>query len=344
MALARPALVIGGLTLAACAITFPDYTPEDTSAGGSGGSGSSAAGGAGGSTPVGPFPYESISSDRSPDEVLRAAIFLGSCASDDGVIDYVEDLYNTVRTGLPTQSYNIALMENADCLLDRTDACDAVEDCLGIRFNPPVSDGCTPRACSADVLTGCDKGFQLFDDCSKVGFVCDPEATACRPPPSPPCDRETEASACEGGRPRNCGPDGEVTGVLCSDFGLECRVDGEGTSASCQGTGAPCDARFSTSGVGPKVGVGCDGNNLRSCNGEREQLVDCAALMPGFSCQEVNGLSFCGLASECEPQEPTVCDGPVLTVCNAGRLDSVDCNALGFFGCGPHIADSAACY
>lgn len=321
-------------------------------AGGVGGGGLDGGGGVagvggqeqGGGAPVGPFPYESISSHRTPEEVLRLAVFLASCASDNGVKDYIQDLYNKVRTGLPTESYDVALMEHADCLLDRTDGCDAVEDCLGIRFDPPVSEGCTPRTCSGDTLNGCDKGFQLYDDCSKVGFRCDAEATACRPPPHPACDQDTEASVCEEGRPRNCDVNGQVTGVLCSDFGLECTVDREGTFASCSGTGAACDAAFNSSGVGPKFGVGCDGIYLRSCNGEKEQLVDCGALMPGFACQEVNGKSFCGLASECEPQEPTVCSDTVLTACNAGRLDTIDCTSLGFFGCGPHIADTAACY
>ncbi|MBK9266372.1 MAG: hypothetical protein IPM54_42125 [Polyangiaceae bacterium] len=65
---------------------------------------------------------------------------------------------------------------------------------------------------------------------------------------------------------------------------------------------------------------------------DAEHELDCGLLADGFTCQTVNGTSFCGLASECYDLKPA-CEGDSVVLCNAGRIDKIDCKSLGFTGC-----------
>jgi hypothetical protein len=108
---------------------------------------------------------------------------------------------------------------------------------------------------------------------------------------------------------------------------------------------------FPSSGTIAYEGVSCTGSTLEACVGGRLTNVDCTTQGPGFGCQTVGTVSFCGLAADCVPagngaaseSHPPSCDGTTLTFCSAGRLEHINCLSLGFTGCDVERAGHYGC-
>src|SRR5262249_4275138 len=150
------------------------------SSSGSGASGSSGSGGStgtGGATPVDP------PGPKDPDTALRAGIFIGSCASDDGVSRILNYIY--------TRPGGIEFWEKyrqiTGCFTNKTNGCEAVEQCAGYGFDP--AGACNP-GCTGDTFQECSTA-NLWFDCTKVGMVCDPMEVCVSAPPPPLCDAAT---------------------------------------------------------------------------------------------------------------------------------------------------------
>jgi hypothetical protein len=148
--------------------------------------------------------------------------------------------------------------------------------------------------------------------------------------------------------PAYCDRSAVFHGPDCAALGLAC------ATGVCVGTGAACTGD-TTPGAGDVVyhGLSCDNGSLVACVNGHEQRLGCSSIAPGFSCQSYNGVSFCGIASECVPAEPGsgagsrgTCDGNSVVFCNAGRIERIDCVSLGFercdvtngYGCLPNFA------
>ncbi|MDC0740332.1 hypothetical protein [Polyangium mundeleinium] len=293
-----------------------------TGSGGSGGAGGS--GGVGGGTPVDP------PGPKDPDDLLKAAILMGSCVPDSLVDNWLRDFYaeRGVDTDLDVLSYT-------KCLASKTNGCKAIEECLGVTVD--LSGPCMPT-CTGNVLKVCDDQLAFTVDCSVVGRECSEEARDCVDKsiqPGATCNDETFKEVCQDGVPRVCSGELETNGPACADFGLTCK-DLQFGGVGCVGTGATCQ---SDTGGGLTIdyssGLTCDGPELRACINGGEQAVDCDKLVKGSACNSSGASYFCGFGSACDPfsGDNATCEGDSIVVCHAGRIDKVDCKTLGFTGC-----------
>lgn len=271
-----------------------------------------------------------VDPQAAADIFARAAVVLGSCVPDDGVNRNLANLWQTAE--IPQLWGRFALQ--AECLANAGGGCDAVTECLGYRFEVPAS--CT-QGCRGSVFTYCDVGIAISLDCSALGLACD-DRGSCVGGAFTSCDQATHVATCDAdGLPLSCDDGSVQRGPDCAELGLQCEA------GACRGTGAACTADPSLSE--PRVaysGIACAGDVLHACVGGAEHELDCAAIAPGFSCREAEGVRFCGLAGECvpgnhpdfdQPGTAVACTGSTLAFCNAGRIDRIDCRDLGFTGC-----------
>jgi hypothetical protein len=282
-----------------------------------------------------------------PDVIARAAVIIAGCSlTDDGTPRTVAELWNAHRE---QQNWFNLTVTQARCLANARCGCEAMEHCLGFRMESGAEPGCQ-LSCNGDVFRGCGAPVDLADgyavdiDCSRVGQHC--LATAgCVEDVGAICS-ETDPPTCGANGPLFCSNGVMRTGPDCTALGLVC-VDG-----NCQGTGDACPSNGFVDPESVELeDVSCQGGTLGACvNGKRASF-PCAEQGPGFDCQSVDGLAFCGLASECLPGDlnhyPTLslatCDGTRLSFCNAGRLDTIDCTELGFAGCEKGPRDEYVC-
>lgn len=271
--------------------------------------------------------------------IARAAAVLSSCSnSDDGVARIATELWSS---HLVARKFWYLYVTQARCLSEARCGCEAMDHCLGFRMETGVAPGCQ-SSCNGEVFRGCGQGADLADgyaidiDCAKVGQHCHPTAI-CVEDAQTTCDDSEPAVCRDGARPLFCENGALHEGPDCAGLGLGC-ADGV-----CQGTGEACTSQpdFGENEVHLDEGVSCRGGILQACVDGKRASLPCAEQGPGFNCQSVNGVTFCGLASECVPgelggytfdPEPT-CDGTRMTFCNAGKLETIDCAELGFTGC-----------
>jgi hypothetical protein len=224
----------------------------------------------------------------------------------------------------------------AACLASAGGGCAAVTECLGYRIARPEA-GCTP-GCQGSEYTQCSDVVAISLRCSALGLACHDEA-ACIDGTPTPCDRGSHVATCDGtGQPLTCNDRAVRRGPDCSALGLRCE------QGACRGLGAACEGPHLRDEYRVEYsGLACDGDMLRACVGGFEHAIDCAAIAPGFSCREAEGVRFCGLGDACvpgnhpdfdQPGTGSRCEGDALALCNAGRIDRVDCRALGFERCG----------
>jgi hypothetical protein len=294
-----------------------------------------------------PNPVLLPSAQLDPDVIGRAAAIIAGCSlSDDGMARTVAELWNAHREQRNWFTLNIT---QARCLANARCGCEAMEHCLGFRFESGVAPGCQ-LSCNGDVFRGCGDPVDLPDgyavdfDCARVGKHCLATAS-CVDDVGAICG-ETDPPTCGSAGPLFCSNGVIQAGPDCTALGLGC-VDG-----NCQGTGEACAINpYVDPGTIELEDVSCQGGTLGACvNGKRASF-PCAEQGPGFDCQSVDGLAFCGLASECLPGDlnhyPTfslaTCDGTRLSFCNAGRLDTIDCTELGFGGCEKGPRDEYVC-
>jgi len=316
------ASVLAGFVLA-CG---PGDNNNTGGAGGTGGTGAAGGmggtGGSGGNMPDPPGP-------KDPDATLRAAIFMGSCVPDDGVQRFLNRFYT--RLGGPPGEPE--LDDYLPCFASKTNGCQAIEECLGIKVD--LSGPCAPT-CTGNVLKVCDDQLAFTQDCSKLGLTCSQAEGECvsSTPAGPTCDFDTFQEVCQDGAPRICSGT-EVSGPVCADYGLACKEAPFG-GVACLGTGASCTSTtVSPLYVNFDEGIACDGTALRTCVSGGEHAVECNTLGTGFTCQTMGAANFCGLSNTCDPNagNDSTCEGDSVVVCNAGRVDKIDCKTLGFTGC-----------
>lgn len=262
-----------------------------------------------------------------PAAALRAAVMIASCMPDDDPHSYLKDFY-WERGGLLDRDPSWI-----GCVAARSDGCAAVKDCLGLESN--LGGPCVP-SCNGSVFQACDDSLRFRADCSKLNASCslDGGCIACHPGPS--CDKQSFVGRCDGQVPVNCRDERETAMADCSLLGLKCVVDQDG-DARCAGKGAACTGDLS--GEARVFGGACNGSKLTACVNGAEHELDCSEIASGFACHSSGGVSFCGLAGECDPElADAACEGNTLAMCNAGKLEKVDCLALGFTGCDSTIS------
>ena len=262
---------------------------------------------------------------------------LGACWGDDGADRNATHLWNANIASRRDFFLNVT---QAQCLADANCGCAAVTHCLGLDVTSTAALDCVP-SCDGDVYTLCGAGldappgYALSLDCGKIGQSCDVVAE-CVDDVIVSCDGSEPATCRDGARPLYCDDGALREGPDCDGLGLGC-LDGK-----CQGTGATCvNTTSSREEVVVYDGVSCQDGVLDACVDGKQASFTCAEQGPGFTCQSVMGVPFCGLASDCLPARdgspseanPPACDGNSVTFCNAGRLDEIDCLSLGFTGC-----------
>lgn len=299
---------------------------EYQNTGGAGGSGSGGSGQGGSDIFTGKDPAGA----KDPGDALKAAVILGSCVPDDGIVRNLIRMY-TERG----RTEDVVLTEFTKCLASAGGGCKAVEACLGVTIDVAPA-GCM-ASCAGNTLTVCGDGMKFTADCAKFDLQCSTtEANCVSKTPGPACDFGTFMESCKNGAPLVCGSaNTEQPGPSCGDFGLTCAVDMNGFAA-CVGAGAAC---MPTSTTGREIdfsqGISCNGAKLNTCMNGFAHEVDCGTIVNGFTCQTVGMTSFCGQAAECAPDSSVkaTCEGDNVVLCNAGRMDKVDCKSLGFVTC-----------
>jgi hypothetical protein len=273
-----------------------------------------------------------VSASRDPATLARAAVVVASCIPDDGINRNLA--YMWTQPGGPRVWHRFAYA--AECLASFGQGCGAVEACLGWSIVESLGD-CTPE-CDGAVFSACEETWRFTVDCSKVGLGCDLDAM-CSSEPSESCEEGTFVRTCgDDGQPVFCNDGAVFRGPDCATHGLTC------SAGYCAGTGADCQGEYPDFQGGVYFdGSACDEDELTACVAGKIATRDCSSAGPGFGCQDVNGVQFCGLASECLPGEepgasdqsgsPISCEGDTVVFCNAGRIDRVDCTSLGFTGC-----------
>jgi hypothetical protein len=263
---------------------------------------------------------------------------LGSCWPDDGVPRVAAEFWNA-KIGA-RRNYYLNVMQ-ARCLADARCGCEAMEHCLGYAFQSGLAPGCQSR-CDGEVFRGCGEsvdlpeGYGVSIDCARIGQRCQLSGI-CVDDVGGACDDEPPVCRA-GARPLYCDDGALREGPDCAALGLGC-ANGE-----CVGTGADCGiGDFTLEEIVAFEGISCQAGTLEACVAGKRASLACAEQGPGFDCQSVDGVQFCGLASECLPPDAggsqnsadprATCDGTRLTFCNAGRLETLDCVDLGFSGC-----------
>ena len=272
-------------------------------------------------------------------ELLRAAVLFASCVPDDGV-----------HRALLTRVYErdsdlvqLAFAQHDACLAARTDGCDGVAACLGVRVDRLGP--CRP-SCEGETFVACDDSTRFSIDCARLGLTCDLKDVCVNPAiPRAPCDNVGE-SACLGQLPMYCSSSGLRPGVPCDEHGLSCATIEPG-SVACQGAKGACrSTTYGSLGFDYlEGGLGCvDSDTLQLCVANGVHEVRCDDLRPGLSCQQTpDGAAFCGLAAECDPTTRATCDGSALVTCLMGQRASIDCTTLGFGGCRDNTHMGATC-
>jgi hypothetical protein len=298
-------------------------------------------GGTGGNCHADPDPTPELLPNSKLDAsvIARAAAVLAECTlSDDGTPRVTAELWNAHNAA---RTFVYLDVRQARCLADARCGCEAVEHCLGFTLERGVAPGCQ-SSCNGEDFRGCGQAVDLMDgyafqiDCADIGQHCHPSGI-CVDDVTASCDDSQPPVCGIRGRPLYCSNGVQYEGPDCAGLGLVC---GNG---ECQGTGAGCTSHLS---FGEDViefeAPTCQAGRLQACVAGKQASQACAEQGPGFTCQSVNGVAFCGLASEClpanadgDPNDPAAtCDGTRLSFCNAGRLETVDCAELGFTGCG----------
>jgi hypothetical protein len=271
------------------------------------------------------------------DVIARAAAVFGSCWPDDGVPRVASQLWSANIGARRNYYLNVV---QARCLADARCGCAAVEHCLGYQVLTGLAAGCQ-SSCEGERFTACGAGVDLPEgsgfgiDCARVGQRCQLSGI-CVDGVGSSCDGSEPPVCRPGARPLYCDDDALREGPDCAALGLGC-ADGH-----CEGTGAACtNEQRAREEIVAFEGISCQAGTLEACVAGKRASLACAEQGPGFDCQLVEGVPFCGLASECLPAEvggsynyPTPsCDGTRLSFCNAGRLETLDCASLGFSGC-----------
>lgn len=311
-------LVLGWLAVNGCATEADD----------DGGSGSQCTAVAGAGEPVQP----STPQPHDPGSTLRAGVFVGSCVPDDGIEGNIGHFY---RVG----SFRRV---DVSCFEGKANGCGAVKDCMGMTAD---LQGPCEESCRGGRYEACDDQLHFTMCCASMGMECSTESSECvYDDDAPTCSPGSHMATCVDGHPETC-LDGHVTpGPDCAAWGMQCGTSPLSGEAVCVGAGPACDEQSSTSAaIAISPGLGCDGAMLRLCMGGREHSLDCSMVGTGFTCQSFGGASFCGLASECDPDAfAQSCDGTSITLCHVGRVEQVSCTELGFTGCQMVTGKSAA--
>ena len=299
-----------------------------------------------------PLPIPELGGDKPVDvpgpknmeAVAKAAIFLDTCLrntsyASTNINERIDRLYRTIYA----RSSQRAIAERIDCFKDKTNGCDAVEECLGIVAlpdDPRYAEGCYGHIAMARTDWPPSDIRNVWTNCTGLGLECRDGACVI---PREPCDHTTEMPFCtDDGAPRNCEYDGPQDAFYralfpsCSRFGLECSANT--AYAECEGAGPECTPTvFLTEDIiNYHNGIECvDSNVLRACVNGREQLVNCASLGEGFKC--IGGSKpQCGADFQCDYEGWTLstsCVDNFVEVCNAGVVMTFDCTALGFDSC-----------
>jgi len=131
----------------------------------------------------------------------------GSCVPDDGVAEFIEDVWYD-------QENFLALQDAVPCLSSRGGGCDAVQDCTGVIF---ANDGPCLGTCTGNVYSGCDDSWHFTADCGRYGLIC-MASDGCVVAGAMACDFATFTPSCDTqGRPTYCSGVIEQ-GPRCADY------------------------------------------------------------------------------------------------------------------------------
>lgn len=275
-----------------------------------------------------------------PAAAARAAAFLASCMSDDGVNRTLQEIY-LERTTLPFRSPAVLA-----CLASKSNGCAAITECLGVAY---TNDGPCDAGCSGSVYAECSGAARLQVDCARMGLDCKPVPGAyCGAAGDVACDPATFQGSCTDGTPSGCVDGLTRRGLHCPDFGATCTLlstsQGGGTEYGCKGAGGACVGTNNDDTTTARwEGVRCENGKLVGCVANGLATLDCATSAAGFTCFEApdagaGGAAYCGTATECTPRSPwekvaATCNGTAVVACNGGKVEAIDCVALGFTGC-----------
>jgi hypothetical protein len=322
----RSLVLVGGSALLLAAACGGDSDPSG--AGATGGVGASGGGGQGGA------------------DWLASCALAAACMSDApmGLGTVCTSMAQAgAATGDPSTDGRLEAATVA-CLLAAVD-CDAVRACVKASGAEAAVCPGTDNIdrCSGTTLVECtDQPGETPDafDCAAAGLVCgqgatnaacgteicDPaggEQTSCQGDSVVHCDTGTGVvviSDCRYTTTLSCGTQGCTTamGGTCGTMD----VGGIG----CVGTGADCDpSTFTTQ---------CNGSVLVSCRHGKQSDVDCATLVPGYTCADLgDGLFNCMAGAACVPGQGESCQGNVAQFCLNGELAEIDCVAAGYSSC-----------
>jgi hypothetical protein len=295
------------------------------SAGLDGGAGMSGSGGAGDAGVPDP-PACPATTFLDEDKIAVATVLLDSCISDDGFWRTQNELRGTLE-----EPWYPSTPTLVNCLANVTNGCAGVSACFG--YSAYTNETCD--TCNGNVAVYCGTDGPFLWDCDKLGLTC--SAGWCLPPGGQGCSGQTFTEQCSSqGQPLHCEGKRVHVGPTCADYGLACN---DAAVPRCTGVGPLCSGPSNPYFDIQYVGQSCQGDVMDACVGAavgRQAKLDCSCFGPGFSCQSAEGATFCGAASECDPEtHAKSCNGTSVVFCDAGKLRSVDCMALGFTSCNP---------
>jgi hypothetical protein len=226
----------------------------------------------------------------------------------------------------------LVLSEVARCANAAGTDCRAIEACLtdgeGFAACTPLS---TPDRCDGSVLRQCSRasGRDFVFDCARIGLDCllDDDRTAqCG---LGPCDPARARASCAGDTIVVC-ERGVFLPALCPSVGLRCIEDEAG--GRCAGTGAACDDASD-----PRR---CDGNRVVGCIAGFAADIDCATLVPGWTCGPRDGTVGCVTPGDECTAVPLFgsdidesCDGEAVVSCLDGTVVPTSCADYGLGAC-----------
>lgn len=312
------------LLLGLCLPLLAACSDDDTIADGSSGSGGSGGG-----------EDADVSDPSGVTTIAQAVVLWDSCiGSDDGVQNSLNNAYYERRAAGSPNLISSGLAKN---LIGVPATCDDAVAASGVTIE--ASTEACGQACEGDTVVVCDGTHKYTVDCNRAFGVGCKDGDCDTNPNGEACDNSTFEESCVDGRPLVC-TDETVQGLPCADYGLDCAVvDPIGVdfpSAFCVGTGAACEVERA-SGLEHNYlwnPIDCaDATHLRMCVTGQEHTADCAQVAPDFGCHASGGVSFCGKASECNPNDDAFCEGDAVVVCDAGKRTKIDCTKLGFSTC-----------
>lgn len=277
-----------------------------------------------------------------PAVAARAALFIATCISDDGVNRTLQQIY-LERTTNPYRTRAVL-----ECLGAKTNGCAAVTDCLGLQYS--TDGGCGDAACAGNVYNECSGAdFRLSVDCTKTSRTCVPQPGAyCVGAGETVCDESTTVGTCEGNTPVGCVDGVLQRGVDCAKYGATCGVistfSSGGKMTGCEGASGACTGTSNDDAITARwEGVRCENGKLLGCVQNGLAPLDCAESAIGFTCFDApdggsTSMAYCGTAAECSPKSPwnkvaATCDATSVVMCNGGKISKLDCTTLGFTGC-----------